>query len=67
MDLKELLFLIKGAVQVAADKMDEKGRFHALELKVGDQILFSPYSGTEYSKDGVDYLILTEDDVLATV
>lgn len=54
-------------VAVGSGKVDEKGKLQALQLKVGDQILFSSYSGTEYSKDGVDYLILTEDDVLATV
>jgi chaperonin GroES len=54
-------------VAVGPGKIDDEGTLHPLELRVGDQILFSSYSGTEYSKDGVEYLILTEDDVLATV
>ena len=52
---------------VGPGKMNEKGKIEATQLSVGDQVLFSSYSGTEYTKDGVDFLILTEDDILATV
>lgn len=36
-------------------------------LKVGDQILYGKYSGTELKHDGVDYLIMKESDILATI
>lgn len=52
-------------VAVGPGKMDEKGKTHALDVTVGDQILFSSYSGTEYKNDEMDYLILNEEDVLA--
>tara|TARA_B100000427_G_scaffold307002_1_gene294158 strand:- start:76 stop:345 length:270 start_codon:yes stop_codon:yes gene_type:complete len=36
-------------------------------LKVGDQILYGKYSGTELKHDGIDYLIMKESDILATI
>ncbi|HXD19482.1 MAG TPA: co-chaperone GroES [Vicinamibacterales bacterium] len=36
-----------------------------LDVKAGDTILFGKYSGQEVTVDGVDYLIMKEDDVLA--
>ena len=39
----------------------------ALELKQGDAILFGKFSGQEVKLDGVDYLIMKEDDVLAAI
>ena len=36
-------------------------------LKVGDQILYGKYSGTELKHDSVDYLIMKESDILATI
>ena len=36
-------------------------------VKEGDRVLFSSYSGNEVNIDGEDYLIMTEDDVLAVV
>lgn len=52
-------------VAVGPGKIDEKGKTQSLDLNVGDQILFSSYSGTEYKNDEMDYLILNEEDVLA--
>lgn len=52
---------------VGPGKTDEKGRHHPVEVKVGDQILFSSYSGTEYKDGDSEYLILSEEDVLAIV
>ncbi len=52
-------------IAVGSGKIDDKGNKHSLDLKVGDQILFSSYSGTEYKHDEIDYLILNEEDVLA--
>ena len=37
------------------------------ELKVGDKIVYKEYSTTELKIDGVEYLIVREEDVLATI
>jgi chaperonin GroES len=39
----------------------------ALEVKVGDRVLFSKYGGTDVKFDGQDYLIMREDDILGVV
>ncbi len=54
-------------ISVGPGKMDEKGKNHPLDVKVGDQVLFSSYSGTEYKYENADYLILSEEDILAIV
>jgi chaperonin GroES len=46
-------------------KILENGTKIALEVKVGDKILFGKYSGTEIKIEGEDVLIFREDDVLA--
>lgn len=38
-----------------------------MELKVGDEVLYSKYSGTEIQLDGVDYVILKQNDVLCVL
>lgn len=54
-------------VAVGPGKFDDKGKNHPLDVKEGDQILFSSYAGTEYKDSEKDYLILSEEDVLAIV
>lgn len=54
-------------VAVGPGKTDDKGKNQPLDVKVGDEILFSSYSGTEYKADEIDYLILSEEDVLAVL
>jgi len=54
-------------IAVGPGKADDKGRLQALDVKVGDEILFSSYSGTEYKADDIEYLILSEEDVLAVL
>ena len=46
---------------------DDKGAHSALDIKVGDTVLYSKYGGTEVTIDGEDLLILTSRDVLAIV
>lgn len=48
-------------------KILEDGKVLPLDVKVGDKILFSKYSGTDIKIDGEEYLILKEDDVQAVV
>ena len=46
-------------------KTNEDGNRVPLDVKAGDTILFGKYSGQEIKLDGVEYLIMKEDDVLA--
>jgi len=46
-------------------KRDEKGHLIAMDVKRGDRVLFSKYSGNEVNLDGEEHLIISEDDVLA--
>ena len=48
-------------------KVLENGTKIALDVKVGDKILFGKYSGTDIKIDGEDVLILREDEVLAVL
>lgn len=54
-------------IAVGTGKTDDKGKLHPLDVKVGDEILFSSYAGTEYKDDNKEYLILSEEDILAIV
>lgn len=55
-------------VAVGKGKVGDDGKVQPLELKVGDVVLYGKYSGTEIStKDGQDYLIMREDDVMAVI
>jgi chaperonin GroES len=46
---------------------DEAGNRIALEVKIGDKVLYAKYSGTEVKMDGKKLLILRESDILAIV
>ena len=46
-------------------KSNDDGERLPMDVKAGDTILFGKYSGQEVSVDGVDYLVMKEDDVLA--
>ena len=48
-------------------KADDKGKIRPLDVKKGDRILFGKYSGNEIKVDGVDHLILREDDILGII
>jgi chaperonin GroES len=52
---------------VGDGKMLESGERAKPEVKAGDRILFGKYSGAEVTIDGVDYLILREDEILAVL
>ncbi len=54
-------------VSVGPGKVDEDGKRTPLELKAGDRILMGKYAGTEVKIDGVEHLIMREDDVLAVI
>ncbi|MCB1107654.1 MAG: co-chaperone GroES [Chlamydiia bacterium] len=48
-------------------KMQEDGSVKKMELKAGDKVLFGAYAGTEVSVDEEEFLIMSEEDVLAVV
>jgi chaperonin GroES len=48
-------------------RLNDDGNRVELDVKAGDTILFGKYSGHEIKLDGVDYLIMKEDDVLAVI
>jgi chaperonin GroES len=52
---------------VGSGRVNEDGKSTPLDLKVGDRILFSKYSGTEVKLEGEEYLILREDDVQGVI
>jgi chaperonin GroES len=54
-------------VAVGPGKIDKDGKRQPLDVKAGDKVLIGKYSGSEVSVDGNDYVILTEDEVLAVV
>jgi chaperonin GroES len=59
---------IKGNVIAVGDgKALDNGTVRAPKVKVGDQVLFGKYSGTEVKLDGTDYLVVKEDDIFAVL
>jgi chaperonin GroES len=51
-------------IAVGNGKVLEDGKVRPLDVKRGDRVLFGKYSGTEIKIDGVEHLILREDEVL---
>lgn len=54
-------------LSVGPGKRDEKGKIIPIEVKVGDVVLYTKYSGTEVKINGKEHLIIKEDDILAIV
>jgi chaperonin GroES len=54
-------------VAVGPGKLDENGKRIPLEVKTGDRVLFGKYAGTEIKIDGVEHVIMREDDILGIV
>jgi len=54
-------------VAVGSGRVLESGERVALEVAVGDRIIFSKYGGTEVKYEGTEYLILRESDILAVI
>ncbi len=49
---------------VGAGKPLDNGQIRALEVKVGDRVLFGKYSGTEVKVDGEQLIVMREDDIM---
>ena len=54
-------------VAVGPGKLNDAGERVAMDVAVGDRVLFSKYGGTEVKLDGEDFLIMREDDILGVV
>ena len=54
-------------IAVGNGKKSEEGKLIALDVKVGDRILFGKYSGTEIKLDGEEYVIIREEEVLGVL
>ena len=51
-------------VAVGPGRLTDDGKRVPMEVAVGDVVVYSKYAGTEYKEDGVEYLIVREDDIL---
>jgi len=54
-------------VAVGEGKILDDGTRRAMQLKKGDQVLFTSYAGTEIKVDGKEYLIMDESDIMAVI
>ena len=54
-------------IAVGEGKLSDKGERIAMDVKVGDTVIYSKYGGTEVKLDGEEYLILRADDIYAIV
>ena len=54
-------------IAVGKGKISEEGKVRPLDVKEGDRILFGKYAGTEIKVDGVEHIILREDEVLGVI
>lgn len=54
-------------VALGAGKHLDGGNRAKFQVKEGDRVLFSSYAGSEVTVDEVEYLIMTEEDILAVV
>jgi len=54
-------------VAAGPGKRDDEGKRIPLNVKAGDKILFGRYAGTEVKIDGVEHLIMREDDIMGVI
>jgi len=54
-------------VAVGNGKRDDSGKVNALDVKVGDRILFGKYSGSDIKLNGNEFLIMREDEILGVL
>lgn len=59
---------IRGEIKAIGNgKVTDAGEVRALDVKVGDTVLFGKYSGTEIKIDGEELLVMREDDIMAVI
>ena len=54
-------------VAVGNGKRGDDGKVQPLDVKAGDRVLFSKYAGNDVTIDGVEYIIMREDDILGVL
>ena len=54
-------------IAVGKGKVNDDGKLTALDVKVGDKVLFAKYSGSEIKLDGDEHLIMREEDLLGVI
>ncbi|GAA0455380.1 co-chaperone GroES [Alkalibacillus silvisoli] len=54
-------------VAVGSGRVTDNGEKVSLEVSEGDSVIYSKFAGTEVEKDGKEYLVLRESDILAVV
>jgi chaperonin GroES len=54
-------------IAVGNGKILEDGKVRPLDVKVGDRVLFGKYSGSTVKVDGVEYLVMREEDIMGVV
>jgi len=54
-------------IEVGQGRVNEEGKVIPLTVKKGDRVLIGKYSGTEVTVDGVEHVIVREDEILAVI
>ncbi len=54
-------------IEVGPGEKDENGKVIPMHVKKGDKVITNKYAGTEIKYEGVDYIIVKQDDILAIV
>ena len=54
-------------IAVGTGKILEDGKVRALEVKKGDKVLFGKYSGQTVKIDGIEYLVMREEDLMGVI
>ncbi len=54
-------------IAVGSGRVEKGGKRIALEVKVGDRVLFGKYAGTEFKIEDVEHVILREDEILGII
>jgi chaperonin GroES len=54
-------------VAVGVGKRDDQGNVHAVDVKVGDTVVFGKYAGTEVTVESDEYVVMREDDIIGVI
>lgn len=54
-------------IAVGSGKVLDNGNSHPLAVKVGQKVLFGKYAGTEVKLEGVEYIVMREDDIMGII
>jgi chaperonin GroES len=54
-------------IAVGNGKPLKSGDVRPVDVKVGDRVLFGKYAGTEVKIDGIDYVVMREDDIMGVI